>query len=119
LPKFANFHFEGFYDADGMQMVEAIRRVAGDPKLKVKRFPWFAVPLLAPFMPLMREVLEVRYLWKEQMHMKNDKLVAVLGHEPRTPLDIAVRTALEDIGVTLPRSRAPEPLRIKGPVSRA
>lgn len=119
LPKFANFHFEGFYDADGMQMAEAIRRVSGDPNLKVSRFPWFIVPLLAPFMTLMREVLEVRYLWKEPMHMTNEKLVVVLGREPRTPLDTAIRNALDDIGVTLPRSSAPEPLRIKGPVSRA
>lgn len=117
LPKFANFHFEGFYDVDGMQMVEAIRRVSGDPKLKIARFPWFIVPLLSPFTTLMREVKEVRYLWKEPMHMKNDKLVAVLGHEPRTPLDTAIRTALDDIGVTLPRSSASN--LVKGPVSRA
>ncbi|WP_180897541.1 NAD(P)H-binding protein [Martelella soudanensis] len=117
LPKFANFQFEGFYDADGMQMVEAIRRVAGDPKLKIARFPWFVVPLLSPFMTLMREVKEVRYLWKEPLHMKNDKLVAFLGHEPRTPLDTAIGKALDDIGVTLPRSSASDIL--KGPVSRA
>lgn len=85
-----------------MQMVAAIRRVAGDAGLKVIRFPWPVVPLLAPFMMLMRELTEMRYLWKENLHMGNDKLVAFLGSEPHTPIDVALRSALADIGVRLP-----------------
>ena len=118
LPPFANFHFEGFYDADGMQMGQAIRRVAGDPKLKIARFPWFVVPLLAPFVTLMRELLEVRYLWKEPLHMTSEKLVSVLGHEPRTPLESALGQALEDIGVT-PMRPAAGALPVRAPVSKA
>lgn len=102
LPTFARFHFEGFYDEDGMQMAEAIRRVAGNPNLKIRPFPWFIVPLLAPFMTLMRELLEVRYLWRVPLHMHNDRLIAFLGEEPRTPIDAAIRTAMAEIGVTLP-----------------
>lgn len=119
LPNFANFHFEGFYDADGLQMAGAIRRVAGNADLRIRRFPWPAVPLLAPFMTLMREVLEVRYFWKEALHMKNDKLVAFLGHEPRTPIDTALRDALADIGVTLPRAKRAVHSGIKDPETTA
>ena len=105
LPKFANFHFEGFYDVDGRQMVEAIRRVAGDPDLKVSRFPWLVVPLLAPFMTLMREIMEMRYLWQVPLHIRNDKLAGFLGFEPRTPIETAVRDSLRDLGVTLPAAK--------------
>ncbi|MBB4123460.1 NAD(P)H-binding protein [Martelella radicis] len=102
LPAYANFHFEGYWDEDGTGMIEAIRRAANNPDLPARPFPWFLVPLLAPFMPLMREVLEIRYLWRTPMHMKNDRLVKVLGHEPRTPLDEAVRRALGDLGAMTP-----------------
>lgn len=48
LGAFALFHMEGIWDADGRQMVEAIKRVAGQPGLKVKPFPWWLLPLAAP-----------------------------------------------------------------------
>ncbi|PRX11897.1 UNVERIFIED_ORG: nucleoside-diphosphate-sugar epimerase [Martelella mediterranea] len=106
LPAFASFQFEGYWDADGSGLIDAIRKVSGNPKLPVRPFSWFMVPLLAPFMPLMREVAEVRYLWRTPLHMKNDRLVAVLGHEPRTPIDEAVAAALDDLGVRAPAGQS-------------
>ncbi|WP_176085493.1 NAD-dependent epimerase/dehydratase family protein [Martelella sp. HB161492] len=94
LGAFSRFHFEGTFDADGEQMLKAIGRVAGCDNLKVRNFPWWMVPLAAPFVPVMREVREVSYLWRETLHMRNDRLVAVLGAEPRTPLDTAIRVTL-------------------------
>ncbi|MBB4235525.1 NAD-dependent epimerase/dehydratase family protein [Rhizobium esperanzae] len=97
LPLFAVYHMDGFWDADGMQMAEAIKRVAGG-KAKIGRFPWWIVPLAAPFIPLMREIKEMRYLWKVPLRMSNAKLVAELGKEPRTPIDEAVRASLVALG---------------------
>ena len=105
LPPFAVYHMEGFYDADGTRMVAAIQRVAGG---KAKRFPWWLVPLLAPFMTLMRELLEMRYLWRTPLRMTNDRLVAELGSEPHTPIDEAVRTTLHAMGCL---SAEPEKVR--------
>ncbi len=93
LPAFACYHMNGFWDGDGRQMAEAVRRVAGG-KAKIGRFPWIIVPLLAPFMTVMRELKEMRYLWKVSLRMKNDKLVAELGTEPHTPIGEAVRASL-------------------------
>lgn len=90
---FETFHFAGHWDADGTLMTEAIRRAAERP-LKVKAFPWSLVILLAPTVVLFREMLEMRYLWQEPLRLDNTKLVAVLGREPHTPLDEAVRTTL-------------------------
>ena len=97
LPPFAAYQMEGFWDADGLQMAEAIKRVAGG-RARIGRFPWWIVPLAAPFVPIMREIKEMRYLWKVPLRMSNAKLVAELGKEPQTPIDEAVRASLVALG---------------------
>ena len=98
LEDFALFHMNGHWDADGVQMAQAIQRVVGNPKLKVRAFPWSLVWLASPFVPLFREVAEMRYLWKTPVRMTNGRLAAMLGTEPHTPLDDAVRTTLVGLG---------------------
>ena len=39
LDAFAVFHMHGHWDADGSQMIGAIRRAVGNPNLKVRAFP--------------------------------------------------------------------------------
>lgn len=97
LPTFAVYHMDGVWDADGSTMIGAIGRVVGK-RPRVWSFPWWAMPLLAPFVTLFRELKEMRYLWSEPLRMDNAKLVATLGAEPRTPLDIAVKRTLESMG---------------------
>jgi hypothetical protein len=41
---------------------------------------------------------EMRYLWREPLRLDNARLVAALGAEPRTPISVAVRRALESLG---------------------
>lgn len=98
LPSFSRFHMEGVWDHDGRQMGNAIRRVTGRAELPIKRFPWWALRLAQPFVPVFRELLEMRYLWQRELHMRNDRLVAFLGAEPRTPIDQAVRETLIGLG---------------------
>jgi nucleoside-diphosphate-sugar epimerase len=93
---FQLYHFAGHWDADGMQMAMAIREAVGKD-LKVKAFPWPLVALLAPTVVLFREMLEMRYLWREPLKLDNARLVSVLGSEPHTPLDDAVRTTLVEL----------------------
>jgi nucleoside-diphosphate-sugar epimerase len=93
LPRFAAFNMDGHWDPDGRQMVAAITRVVGRP-VRVRRFPWGLLPLAAPFWPLAREIREMRYLWRQPLRMSNAGLVALLGAEPHTPLDEAVRATL-------------------------
>ncbi|WP_459455761.1 SDR family oxidoreductase [Rhizobium sp. No.120] len=97
LPAFAVYHMRGHWDGDGRQMIEAVQRVIGR-KVKVKSFPWWMVPLASPFVTFMRELREMSYLWDVPLEMRNDKLVAVLGEEPHTPIDEAVRASLASIG---------------------
>ncbi len=90
--------FEGVWDADGTGMAQAIRRVVGKPALPLKSFPWWLMRLLAPFGGFPREVMEVRPLWRHPVRLDNRRLVALLGAEPRTPLDTAVAAALQPTG---------------------
>lgn len=97
LPSFAVYHMDGFWDADGCQMVAAIKRVAGST-IKTQAFPWWIVPLAAPFVTFMRELKEMRYLWREPLRMSNERLITELGSEPHTPIDEAVRASLVSLG---------------------
>jgi nucleoside-diphosphate-sugar epimerase len=98
LESFAVFQMEGYWDADGTQMIDAIRRNASNPGIKVARMPWRLMRLLSPFVPLFRELAEMRYLWNTPVRMDSKRLTAVLGAEPHTPLDAAIRATLVGLG---------------------
>jgi hypothetical protein len=121
LGAFETFHFAGHWDADGTQMVAAIRAAAqvtntvsrssvsggpattaGQRPLRVKAFPWPAVSLLSPFVTLFRELQEMRYLWRQPLQLSNEKLLDTLGSEVRTPLQQAVRNTLVGLGCLSP-----------------
>jgi nucleoside-diphosphate-sugar epimerase len=98
LDSFAVFHMDGQWDADGTKMIAAIRKAVGNPDIKVRKLPWMLMRLLSPFAPIFRELSELRYLWKLPIRMDNARLKSVLGAEPHTPLDTAVRETLVGIG---------------------
>jgi nucleoside-diphosphate-sugar epimerase len=98
LGSFERFHFRGHWFERGVEMAEAIRRVVGDPKIPIRPLPWWLVGLASPVVPLMRELWEMRYLWRVPMQIDNTKLLSVLGTEPHTPVDEAVRASLIGLG---------------------
>jgi len=100
LDAFAAFHMTGHWDEDGTQMAAAISAVARRRGLRprVGRFPWWLVRLAAPFTTTLRELLEMRYLWQVPVKMNNARLSATLGHEPHTPMEVAVEATLSGIG---------------------
>jgi nucleoside-diphosphate-sugar epimerase len=88
LDPFATFHMAGHWDADGTRMAAAISRVIearGGMRPRVRPFPWWLIYLAAPFVVTLREMLEMRYLWRQPVRMDNARLMAVLGSEPHTP----------------------------------
>lgn len=108
LPAFDVFHFGGHWLEPGVEIAHAVRRVVGRPDLPIRAFPWPVVRLAAPFVPLMRELLEMRYLWQVPLRLDNRKLVARLGAEPHTPLDEAVARTLRSMK-SLPEPREAPP----------
>lgn len=101
LPAFASFHMNGHWDADGQEFGRAIQRALvrhGHAQPQLKAFPWWLMWMLSPFVPTIKELLEMRYLWQQEVRMDNSKLVHFLGQEPHTPLDVAIDATLAGCG---------------------
>lgn len=100
LEHFARFHMQGHWDPDGTEMVKAIQRTLAhmESAAKIEPFPWWFMYIAAPFNATLRELLEMRYLWRQSVRLDNTKLVNFLGAEPYTPLDKAVRMTLQGLG---------------------
>jgi len=96
LAAVASFHFQG-HALTGAELHAAFERVVGH-RLPVRPFPWVAVAAVAPFNEMLRELLEMRYLWRETVLMDNARLTAELGPEPHTPIDQALRETLAGLG---------------------
>ncbi len=92
LPVFAPFHFAG-YRVTFDEMVDAMGTAGGRP-VRVWPFPWWAVTLLAPFIPFLRELREMRYLWRQEVNLDESRLRETLaGEVPHTPLPEALVAA--------------------------
>jgi nucleoside-diphosphate-sugar epimerase len=96
LSAVASFHFAG-HALDGRQMVAAFESVVGR-KLPVRSFPWFALTAAGPFNETLRELSEMRYLWRETVLMDNTRLVKTLGAEPHAPIEAALAATLRGLG---------------------
>jgi nucleoside-diphosphate-sugar epimerase len=108
LPPFARFHMAGHWDSDGRQLAAAIMRVVErhGGRARTVPFPWWQVRLAEPFVLTLREMREVRYLWRVPIRLDGSRLVALLGEEPRTPLDAAIEASLTSLGCLPPTARA-------------
>lgn len=106
---YEEFHFRGHWLTRNAELGAAIRRVSGDPRLPIKAFPWAVVWAASPFVELFRELWEMRYLWRRPIGLANAKLTAFLGQEPHTPLDVALRASLADMGLLNEAQESPRP----------
>jgi nucleoside-diphosphate-sugar epimerase len=96
LSAHASFHFAG-HAVTGRELVAAFEAVLGR-KVRVWPFPWPAVHAAGPFNETLRELPEMRYLWRDEVLLDNRRLLAELGEEPHTPLAEALRATLSGLG---------------------
>ncbi|PQO99264.1 hypothetical protein C5614_09225 [Massilia phosphatilytica] len=119
----ARFHMNGHWDADGTAMCAAIARVVArrGGRATVGAFPWWLVRLATPFNETLRELWDMRYLWRQPVKLDNGRLVGVLGAEPHTPLDEAVERTLEGLGCLAagPGGQATTPASRMAPIAAA
>lgn len=97
LASFEAFHFRGHYFKRGADFADAIKSAASVNNAPTKQLPWLALKLGAPFLSLFREILEMRYLWQQDLMLENSKLIDFLGAEPHTPLAVALRDTLKGL----------------------
>lgn len=97
--------FEGTWDADGRTVLEAIRAAIGRD-VPERAFPWWLMHLAAPFGGFPKEAVEIEPIWRRPMRLDNTRLVEILGHEPRTQLNAAMRATLTSMNC-LPQIEEP------------
>ncbi|MES2582353.1 MAG: NAD-dependent epimerase/dehydratase family protein [Pseudomonadota bacterium] len=104
LPAFEVLHFAG-HQITGQRWLDVLAPIAqaqawGKPgaALKLAQLPWPVIRIGALVVATWAALLEMRYLWQTPHALANDKLTALVGTEPHTPLPQAVQAALVDLG---------------------
>jgi nucleoside-diphosphate-sugar epimerase len=97
LDAFESFGFPG-HAVTGRELSAAIAK-ALRRNFRLKQMSWWVVRALSPFVPLLRELADVAYLWNVPHRIAGEKLKAAIGEVPHTPFDVAVARALRDLGV--------------------
>ncbi|MCO4746107.1 MAG: NAD(P)H-binding protein [Proteobacteria bacterium] len=90
LEHHAVFHFAG-HVLTGTEWAQGTLAAIGERP--VRPFPWMWFQLARPFVPFVREIFAMRYLWDQPVRMRQDKLEALLGEVPHTPFDVAITRA--------------------------
>jgi nucleoside-diphosphate-sugar epimerase len=95
LPAHAVLHYAGL-TLTGAELHAAIETAVGRP-LRAGRFPWWTLMLGAPFVPLLRSLLQMRYLWHRPHQLDESRLQALIGPVPHTPVVEVMRRCLADL----------------------
>lgn len=103
LPAHAVLHFEGL-SLTGAQLQAAFAQALGRP-LATRRFPWALMRLAAPFWPMARSLVEMRYLWQRPHRLDGGPLRARVGELPSTPLDEIARHCIAEPGAAAATNR--------------
>ncbi|MDP1617601.1 NAD(P)H-binding protein [Phenylobacterium sp.] len=99
LHSFERLQFEGLYDESGTVLADGIRRALGRD-IPSGAFPWWMMQALSPFGGFPKEAADIAPYWRWPARFDNRRLVELLGSEPRTPLDQALRASLASLGAT-------------------
>ncbi|NOZ32038.1 MAG: hypothetical protein GXP01_02950, partial [Alphaproteobacteria bacterium] len=86
---FENFHFEGHF-ATGHELIGAVQSVLARPA-KVRQLPWTIMGVIGWFVPVVRELVKMRYLYLEPHRLVDPRLDAILGADFHTPFEQAVQ----------------------------
>jgi nucleoside-diphosphate-sugar epimerase len=106
LRPFERLQFEGTWDPNGDLMAKSLARVIGR-SVSERSFPWWMMRLLAPFGGFPAAVRDVEPYWRHPVRLDNARLCAVLGNEPRTPLETALERTLLALGCFGPGASFP------------
>lgn len=105
LRPFEVLHFKG-HSISGQRWLDVLDPLARnqgwvEPQghVRFKRLPWPLLRIAGLVVPTFAALVEMRYLWDTPHALANDRLTALIGAEPHTPLLLAAQTALSDLGL--------------------
>ncbi len=84
LNNFENIHFPGT-NASFAQIQSALENSFQQP-VKTNSFPWFIIQILQLFSPMMKAILEMRYLWNKKLLLESLRLQELDIQPASTPL---------------------------------
>ena len=87
-------HFAG-HTLTGSAFKAALEVLVGR-ELRTRNLPWGVIRLAAPFVPMWRELLTMRYLWERPHALDEQVLRGLIGAVPHTPLPQALRAAMAE-----------------------
>ncbi len=86
------YNFAG-YEMNFEQLAESIEKESSQT-VRVKAFPWWALKIASLFSPMIKEVLKMRYLWRQPLLLDDAKLKAQIGDRYRiTDLSTALKAS--------------------------
>lgn len=89
---FTNFHFKG--DLKTADETFAAISAATPKKLMRTSYPWLMFSALGLVMPIMRGLVEMRYIWDSELGLEDTRLDAILGDDFGTPYADAVASVI-------------------------
>jgi nucleoside-diphosphate-sugar epimerase len=95
LTPFEIVHFAGHIALPARAFHAEVAAAAGRPKLAVRRVPWWLMGLVGRFSPVVRELMEMRYLFDEAVVLDDPRFRQLLPTFKATPLDAAIRETLD------------------------
>ena len=105
LEAFELMHFAG-HTLTGRDWAGALTDVAWEQgwlplngQLHITSMSWPLMRLVALAVPTVAALCEMRYLWRTPHALVNTRMKELIGDEPHTPLDDAVRDALGGLGL--------------------
>lgn len=108
LSAFDTLHFAG-QQVTAHQWVRVLSAVAAEQgwasdarAVRVGPLPWLLLRMAGLVVPHLAALADMRYLWNTPHRLDNTRLAALIGEEPHTPFEQAVRRALHDLGLLAP-----------------
>ena len=95
LKAYEVFNFAGYVASPQRDFLEQVAAQAGHPGLAIRGLPWPAMKLAAMFDAVIRELLELRYLYDQSVILEGSKLRLTLPDFKETPIAEAIRVTLE------------------------
>jgi nucleoside-diphosphate-sugar epimerase len=106
-PAFESLHFAG-HTFTGAELLDAVQAAAAElgavpPAVATRGWrrggmPWGLIRMMALFVPMMKAIAEMRYLWRVPHALDSTRLAARIGPLPQTPPSQALRQALGALG---------------------
>ncbi len=100
LPDFDRFHFAG-HTLSGSEMLAATEQALGHG-LQRRGVPWALFRAGGLFMPMLREIAMMSYLWRTPHSLDGNKFAACVGSVSSTPPAQAMRQAISDLSLDRP-----------------